>query len=166
MFKLHTTSGSRVRLPVCRAALAVCAAALLIGCAGPRPVIYGVQVEPASRATGTASAATAAQSAERSRVDRHVAECMEAADRAVGRGNDPKTVLRNAGVAAAVGAVAGGVWGLVKREDAGLRTRAGGAAAAAGSIVRDVLLNEPDEVYRSHVERCMTRRGHDVLGWR
>lgn len=47
------------------------------------------------------------------------------------------------------------------------KARGEAAGVMAGSLVAVLLnWNEPDSVYRNHVDLCLKERGHKVLGWR
>lgn len=128
--------------------------ALLAGCATRMPVVYGSS-PPSAAAT--------------QRLERDVADCRRLADRAFGANANSGASLAREGAKyglaefakeAAESLVKGSrrVW-----ENA----RAGAAGGAAGAMAKVLFdWNEPDGVYRKHVERCLDRRGHDVLGWR
>lgn len=137
-----------------RAGALAASALLLLGCATAVPVVYR---------EGRPSAAA------EQRLTEDIATCRRQADRAFGaNANDGRTAARQAtkfGLAefaqeAAEALVEGSrrVW---ERARAGA---AGGAASAVTKVLFD--WNEPDAVYKKHVERCLARRGHDVLGWR
>jgi uncharacterized protein YcfJ len=98
-------------------------------------------------------------------VDRDIAFCEANAKEYT---ENPSRAKRAAGDAAegavvggATGAAAGAVLGSVGR-GAG----AGAAAGAAGGLARGIFTSrEPSPVYRAFVERCLTDRGYDVIGW-
>lgn len=98
-------------------------------------------------------------------VDRDIATCEANAKEYT---ENPSRAKRAAGdategavVGGATGAAAGAVLGSVGR-GAG----AGAAAGAAGGLARGVFRSrEPSPVYRAFVERCLTDRGYDVIGW-
>jgi hypothetical protein len=47
------------------------------------------------------------------------------------------------------------------------KARGAAAGVMAGSLTAVLLnWNEPDSVYRNHVDLCLKERGHKVLGWR
>lgn len=47
------------------------------------------------------------------------------------------------------------------------KARGAAAGVMAGSLTTALLnWNEPDSVYRNHVDLCLKDRGHKVLGWR
>ncbi|MDL1863313.1 hypothetical protein FBR04_20145 [Betaproteobacteria bacterium PRO7] len=130
------------------------ASVLLLGCATAMPVVYR-EGQPGAAAE--------------QRLANDIADCRRQAERAFGaNANDGRTVARQAakyGLAefaqeAAEALVEGSrrVW---EKARAGA---AGGAASAVTKLLFD--WNEPDAVYKKHVERCLARRGHEVLGWR
>jgi hypothetical protein len=137
---------------LCRQRLAILSAALVLGaCATSAPVVYP-----------QASAAPA-------RVALDTEQCRRQATEAVGlNGRDAGTLARDAGKAGTVGFVAGAVGSLVAGSKDAWNKARGAAAGGASGIATKVLLewNEPDKVHQEFVERCMKRRGHDVLGWR
>jgi hypothetical protein len=132
--------------------LAMLASVLLLGaCATTAPVVY-----PSA-------------GADAARVARDTEQCRSQAAKAVGlNGRTAPGTARDAGQAATIGFAAAAVGSLVAgSKDAWQRAR-GAAAGGATGMATKVLLewNEPDEVHQEYVERCMKRRGHDVLGWR
>lgn len=149
MSNVHRT---RARLPAL-AALAL-ALGLLGGCASTTaPVVYSSKPQPALS----------------TRAQADVAQCRSAAADAVGvnSASAPRTAT---GVAkrGVVQFVDQAVESLVEgSRNAWAKARGAGAGATAGGLMA-VLLNwdEPDAVYREHVELCLKDRGHKVLGWR
>lgn len=98
-------------------------------------------------------------------VDRDIAYCEAVAKEYT---ENPSRARRAAGdategavVGGATGAAAGAVLGSVGR-GAG----AGAAAGAAGGLVRGLFRGrEPTPVYRRFVERCLSDKGYEVIGW-
>lgn len=98
-------------------------------------------------------------------VDRDIAHCEAVAKEYT---ENPSRARRAAGdategavVGGATGAAAGAVLGSVGR-GAG----AGAAAGAAGGLVRGLFRGrEPSPVYRRFVERCLSDKGYEVIGW-
>lgn len=142
------------RPPFARPWLSAAALALLAGCASTSaPVLYA---DAASR-----------KPAARAQAD--IDECRARAQAAVGvNGAD----ARKAGTVAAKRGGEDFVDEAIEQIVANGRSawnKARGAAAGvmAGSLTAAVLnWNEPDSVYRKHVELCLKQRGHKVLGWR
>lgn len=68
-----------------------------------------------------------------------------------------------AGVAAAVGALVTG-----RGADAVIKSGAAGAAVggSAGAVSGAFQKNRPNPVYRQFVQRCLSEKGLDVIGWR
>lgn len=150
----HTPSLHRQQPP--RAACLLALTALLLGaCASPpRPVVYD---EPL-RGKATAS-----------RVDQDLQACQQRADTRVGlNARRADHARRSVAQTGAIGFVSTAAASLVNgSRDVWQRARAGAAAGLTGAAVKAAFeWNDPDEVYRAHVERCMEDRGHDVLGWR
>jgi outer membrane lipoprotein SlyB len=138
--------------PPLRRSPAILLCAVLLGaCATSAPVVV------------TTSAADSA------RVARDTEQCRRQATAAVGlNGRDAGTLAQAAGKAGTVGFVGGAVGSLVAGSKDAWQKARGAAAGGASGIAAKVLLewNEPDDVHQEFVERCMKKRGHDVLGWR
>ncbi|AGA91455.1 hypothetical protein Thimo_2745 [Thioflavicoccus mobilis 8321] len=67
---------------------------------------------------------------------------------------------------ALIGGATAGAWGAV-RGDAAERALAGAAAGGAGGLTRGALRSrEPSSTFRNFVQRCLSERGYDVIGWR
>lgn len=147
------------RLSIWAAPLAVLA--LLMGCAstGPnsasaRPVLY-----PNATLTRVGEA--------QGRVE--VDNCMARAAQS-GLTADQKTneVGRRAGEGAAVGGVASAVGALITgRSSDVLRAGATGAAVggSAGAVSGAFHNDKASPVYRQFVQRCLSEKGFDVIGW-
>ena len=134
--------------------LSAFALVLLAGCATPQPVVY---LKP--------SAGPVVQK----RVAGDVQECQRIAQGAVGvNGRQSSGLARSAGRTGAIGWASTAIAGVVSSsQDVWKRAKAGAAAGATGAAVKTLLeWNDPDEVNREYVQRCMSERGHDVLGWR
>lgn len=138
--------------PVRRLLAMTLALSVLAGCAStPAPVVYAknprVKANPA-------------------KVEKDVADCRALAEADVGLNN--LRLAGQTGRAAAVGFTAGAVGSLVNGSSKILNRAAAGAAGGAAGVATKVLLdwNQPDEVHKNYVERCMKARGHIVLGWR
>ena len=144
-----------LRLPR-RAAVwcAIGAVSFLTACATTQPVVY--QKPNASAAAQQRAAADSLA-------------CRQQAEAAVGvNGRRASAVARSAGRTGAIGWASTAVAGLVgASQDVWKRARVGAAAGATGAVTKTLLeWNDPDDVHREYVERCMGERGHDVLGWR
>jgi len=60
------------------------------------------------------------------------------------------------------GAVAGAVGGRNVLEGAAAGAAVGGAAAGTYGAIRS---DEPGDIHRNFVQRCLRERGYDVIGW-
>lgn len=154
-------------------------AALLAACATPMPVVVPpepVNVAREQRIRGDIEHCTA-------RADRHVGRnalvAAEAPRSAAGEANAdnakrPVTAsgaregARRIGQAAAVGFGATAIATSVGNSGAvWQRARAAAAGGGVGLAIKLVTeRHEPDDVYQAYVERCLSARGHEVLGWR
>ncbi len=137
-------------MTIARALVLLLAAGAAWGCRSYEPVLYpNAKLEQVCQ----------------DEVDRDIAFCEANAKEYV---ENPSRAKRATGDAAegavvggATGAAAGAVLGSVGR-GAG----AGAAAGAAGGLARGIFTSrEPSPVYRAFVERCLTDRGYDVIGW-
>lgn len=130
------------------------AASLLIGCATSQPVVYHRSPPDAQRAA---------------RVAADTEQCRQLAQAAVGtHGRSAPRTAAAAGRAGAVGFVAEAVEALVEgSRNAWAKARGAAAGGVAGMLTKTALdHNEPDDVHKEYVERCMKDRGNVVLGWR
>ncbi len=99
-------------------------------------------------------------------VQRDLADCRALARGAGVDETGDGEVGRKAATGAAVGGVGAGAWGLV-RGDAGERALAGAAAGAATGAVKGLLDGErANPTWQRFVERCLSDRGYDVIGWK
>jgi outer membrane lipoprotein SlyB len=118
---------------------------LLSGCGASRPVIYN---------GGTGA-------------NQDINDCMRLARQNGADAGKGASVARDTATGAAMGAAATGVYGAVRGySDVGNRTAAGAAAGAAVGLIRGgVKASEPGATYKRYVNRCLSDRGHDVVGW-
>lgn len=137
------------------ASLAVVAVSLgLTACASSAPVVYSKTKDSIEMDA---------------RTQRDVAECSARADQRVGRhGMNAGKLGQQVGSTAAVGFVATVVGSVVSNSRHVYERARGAAAGGASGMATKLLLewNEGDDVYQGYVERCLERRGHEVLGWR
>ena len=129
------------------------AALLLIGqgCSAKRPVLY-----PNHQFT------MAGQSVAEAEID----ACMQRArEYGAGQGKGGK-IAKDTAAGAAVGGATGAAVGAVVG-NLGKGAAAGAAGGAAGSLTRGVIRSgDPDPVYRRFVERCLSEKGYETIGWR
>ena len=98
-------------------------------------------------------------------VHRDTDDCVQLAGRSGIDATQDGDVGRKAATGAVIGGVGAGAWGLV-RGDAGERAVAGAAAGAATGGVKGVLDGErANPLFQRFVERCLTDRGYDIIGW-
>jgi len=133
------------------AALAV-ALALGSGCAA-RPVIYPV---------GGAAPVDQAQ------LDQDIDECSVLARQHTREGgalarDAARSTVTGGAIGGVSGAVGGAIWGSVGRGAA-----TGAAVGATSGLLTSIFRRGSGEesVQRRFVERCLTERGYDVIGWR
>jgi len=124
---------------------AVITASLLSGCGASQPVIY--DGGPAAK--------------------QDVDDCMRLARQNGADAAKGSAVARDTATGAAMGAAATGVYGAVRGySDIGNRTAAGAAAGAAVGLIRGgVKASEPGDAFKRYVNRCLSDRGYDVVGW-
>jgi len=98
-----------------------------------------------------------------------VAACQSRASAAGLRAEQGSQVAQRAGEGAAVAGVASAVGALVfgRGAEGMLRSGVGGAAigGAAGATQAALRGGQPNSVYRSFVQRCLSEKGFDVIGW-
>ena len=100
-------------------------------------------------------------------------EADACSSRAVAAGLAPNensdVVARRAGEGAAVGGVASAVGALITGRGATdvLRAGAGGAAVggSAGAVSGAFRNDRPNTTYRQFVQRCLSEKGFEVIGW-
>jgi len=125
-------------------------AGLMAGCSSPRPALY-----PDDYYNYVGADAAEAD----------IEDCMAMADGAGHRGGQTGKVASNtvvgSGVGAAGGAAAGAIFG-----SAGRGAAAGAAGGAVGGLIRGLMKsNEPNQVYKNFVNRCLSDKGYATIGW-
>ena len=137
----------------CRSGLVALAAAMLLGCAGPKPILY-----PNAHYQSTGE--RVAQS--------DIQECREMAD-AAGAHRDPDKVTRAAARTAAGGAIGGaaGAAGGAVLGHAGRWAGFGAASGAAAALMRSLLFQRPttSQAHIAFVNRCLRDLGYEPVGW-
>ena len=132
-------------------AVLVVFALLASACASKRPVLY-----PNARlsAAGPVEA------------ENDVDHCMQLARRHGADKDRSARIAKNTAQGAAIGGAAGGAAGAVRGRP-GIWAAAGAAGGAAGAMTRSMLNSgEPDQVFRSFVEKCLRDKGYAPIGWR
>ncbi len=124
----------------------------LVGCAGPKPVLY-----PNAHYKQVGSDAAEAD----------IAACREMAEKAgaeQGKGRAVDTA-KNAAISGGIGAAAGAVGGAIVGA-----AGSGSAVGAASGVVWGLLgswfrTSDPGEAYKHFVNRCLAERGYEPMGW-
>jgi hypothetical protein len=127
-------------------------AALLVGCAAKKPVLYrDAHYDAVGREVAQAD----------------IADCMEIAEQEVGRDRAAAKVARNTAGGGGAGAAIGAVAGAVGRGTAGRGAATGAAVGATGGFLRGLFRSrEPDPIFQRYVGLCLADRGYRVVGWR
>jgi outer membrane lipoprotein SlyB len=132
-----------------RTAFVACALPLLLACA-TRPIVYPNEKLRASEGVA---------------VQADTEACFAEAGEYLEHGRMPEVAKRTA-QGAVVGGAVGGAVGAV-RSSVGRGAAAGAAGGAAGSLAHSLWnWRDPDPVVKRYVERCLSERGYDVIGWR
>ena len=129
------------------------AAALLTGCAQPRPVLY-----PNAQLAAVG----------REQADRDIAECRQLAETAGARpaAGAGEAAARSTVGGAAIGGASGAAGGAVVGS-AGSGAAIGAASGAAAGLLRGLFGGSggPSPAYRQFVDRCLAERGYEPVGW-
>jgi hypothetical protein len=124
---------------------------LVVGCAAKRPVLYPNEH---TKQAGEIKA------------QEDIDTCIRLAEESGIKTEKGKEIGKNTAGAAVIGAASGAAWGAFFG-DVGKHAGAGAAAAAAGALVHGALRsNDPDVMSRTFVERCLSEKGYEVIGWR
>jgi hypothetical protein len=126
---------------------------LAAGCATPEPILYPNDT---------------LVSADQAQVDRDLEECSELAKKHKASPHSKGGEVAQSTVEdAAIGGASGAVGGAVAGGSAGVGAAAGAAAGAVGGLLRGMFRasREPDTAYQLFVERCLSQRGYEVVGW-
>lgn len=138
---------------ICGVGLIALAAAMALGCAGPKPILY-------PNAHYQSVGERVAQS--------DIEGCREMAD-AAGANRDPSKVARTARSTAAGGAIGGaaGAAGGAVIGHAGLGAGVGAASGAAAALMRSLLFQRSttSQAHIAYVDRCLEDLGYDPVGW-
>lgn len=123
---------------------------LLLGCAGPKPVLYpNDHFETVGH--------------EQAELD--IAECKDLADAHTSSSSKGVEVAKGTVVGAGVGAASGAVIGAIQGS-AGKGAAVGAAVGATGGLLRSVLRKSgPSRTYKNFVNTCLKERGYKPIGW-
>lgn len=122
---------------------------LTVGCSGPRPILYPndylKQVGP-------------------DQAELDIEECKQLAEAHVPE-HDAATVAGNTAVGAGSGGAIGAVSGAI-RGGAGIGAAIGAATGAIVGFIHGLFqTSQPAPAYKSFVNRCLSERGYDSVGW-
>jgi outer membrane lipoprotein SlyB len=127
-------------------------ASCILGCAAmdQRPVLY-----PNAKLKQVGDAAA----------QRDIDECSALADKS-GASRGSSQAMRGGVEGAAVGAATAAVGTLIGGGNLGERAAAGAAiGGTAGAVSGAFRRGEGSSVFRSFVQRCLSERGYEVIGW-
>ncbi|MDT3778402.1 cell envelope biogenesis protein OmpA [Nitrospira sp. MA-1] len=119
------------------------------GCSGPRPVLYPndhlQQVGP-------------------DRAEQDIEECKQLAEDYVPE-HEASTVAGNTAVGAGAGGAVGAVSGAL-RGGVGIGAAIGAATGATIGFIRGLFqASQPTPAHQAFVNRCLSERGYDSIGW-
>ena len=122
---------------------------LSLGCSGPRPILYPndhlKQVGP-------------------DQAEQDIEECNQLAEDYVPE-HDASTVAGSTAVGAGAGGAVGAVSGAI-RGGAGIGAAIGAATGATVGFIRGLFqASQPTPAHKSFVNRCLSERGYDSIGW-
>lgn len=136
--------------------VALFAAMLVAGCAGPRPVLY-----PNAHL----------QSVGKDVAEEDIAACRQAAESAGAKagGGEAGRVATRTAVGAGVGAASGAVGGAISGA-AGRGSMIGAASGATWGLLMGLFSaasgsSQPSQAYTNFVDRCLQEKGYEVTGW-
>jgi outer membrane lipoprotein SlyB len=124
----------------------------LVGCAGPRPVLYPNNYF---------------EQVGQERADQDVAECEEWAEEYVSQSNAGVKVVGQTAVGGGIGAASGAVGGAIVGSP-GLGAAIGAAVGATQGFLVGLFRagsSEPSPAYQNFVNRCLKERGYEPMGW-
>lgn len=130
--------------------LSICGAFLFaLGCSGPQPILYPndhlQQVGP-------------------DRAEQDIKECEQLAEEYVPE-HEASTMAGNTAVGAGSGGAIGAVSGAI-RGGVGIGAAIGAATGATVGFIRGLFqASQPTPAYQAFVNRCLSERGYDSIGW-
>jgi hypothetical protein len=135
-----------------RALLACALAALLLGCAGPGPILYP---NPHAQTVGKGQA------------EADIAQCRQVAEAAGASGDQDAAERAAKGTATGglIGAAGGAVGGAISG-GAGTGALIGAASGATIGLLQSLFAGpQVSPAYRNIVDRCLRERGYEPAGW-
>jgi len=132
-------------------AVLVCILALVTACAAKRPVFY-----PNNHLDRVGKV----------QVEADVDQCMAEAKQYGVRDTSGEKVGGRAAKGAAIGAVVSAIVAAIFAGNVGRAAGAGAVGGAAGGAISGAVdAEDPDVAFRNYVDRCLTEKGYDVVGW-
>ena len=122
---------------------------IILGCSGPRPILYPndhlQQVGP-------------------DRAEQDIEECQQLAEDYVPE-HEAATVAGNTAVGAGAGGAVGAVSGAI-RGGVGIGAAIGAATGATVGFIRGLFqASQPTPAHKAFVNRCLSERGYESIGW-
>jgi len=122
---------------------------LSVACSGPRPILYPndhlKQVGP-------------------DQAEQDIEECKKLAEDYVPE-HDESTVAGSTAIGAGAGGAIGAVSGAISG-GAGIGAAIGAATGATAGFLRGLFqTSQPTPAYKAFVNRCLSERGYDSIGW-
>jgi hypothetical protein len=141
---------SNLNIPSFLLRLSACGVFLLaVGCSGPRPILYP---NDHLKQVGTDQA------------EQDIEECKQLAEDYVPE-HDASTVAGSPAVGAGSGAAIGAVSGAI-RGGVGIGAAIGAATGATVGFIRGLFqVSQPTPAQQAFVNRCLSERGYDSIGW-
>jgi len=96
---------------------------------------------------------------------RDAEECGKLAETA-GLSKSTSKAGRKGAEGAAIGAAAAAVGSLLRKGNVLEGAAAGAAVGGTAGAVRGAMDNDIDPTYRNFVQRCLSERGYEVIGWK
>ena len=122
---------------------------LAVSCSGPRPILYPNDY---LKQVGADQA------------EHDIEECKQLAEDYVPE-HDASTVAGNTAIGAGSGGAIGAVSGAI-RGGAGIGAAVGAATGAIVGFIHGLFqTSQPTPAYKSFVNRCLSERGYDSVGW-
>ena len=138
------------RLPInsCHILMAFCF--LIVGCAGPKPILY-----PNSHLNSVGQ----------QQAEQDIEECKQISEQYASTSNAGKQIATSTAMGAGVGAAGGAVAGAM-RGSASSSSLIGAAAGATAGLIRGLMRGSPpNNAYRNFVNQCLSERGYQSVGW-
>ncbi len=134
-----------------RLAMIMLTVVMLTACAAKRPVFY-----PNDHL----------DSVGRTQAEADVDQCMAEARQYGVKDTSGEKVGGRAVKGAAIGAAVSAIVAAIFAGDVGRAAGAGAVGGAAGGAISGAVdAEDPDAAFKNYVDRCLTEKGYDVIGW-